>query len=245
MAAEVKPHDHGHVHGLAHQFETLEQQKESATLGMWIFLVTEVLFFGGLFLMYAVYRWSYPESFIAGSRSLNVTLGTINTAVLILSSLTMALAVRAAQLGKGRACASLLVATILLGGVFLGIKAKEYYDKFQEHHVPGASFHFEPEAESDRGPSSAAPDPRAPSRALSTAPHAQMYFNLYFAMTGLHAFHMIIGVGIILFVVVWAWQGRYTPQNHNFVEGIGLYWHFVDLIWIFLFPLLYLVGRHH
>ena len=250
---------HADVHGLAHQFETLEQQKESATLGMWIFLVTEVLFFGGLFLLYAVYRWSYPESFIAASRSLDVTLGTINTAVLIGSSLTMALAVRAAQLGKGKLCASFLIATIALGGVFLGIKAVEYKAKFDEHHVPGPSFHFEPELESVRGPSSAAPEhpgpeqatldaakPKgSPSRALSTAPHAQMYFNLYFAMTGLHALHMIIGVGLILFVIVWAWQGRYTPQNHNFVEGVGLYWHFVDLVWIFLFPLLYLVGRHH
>jgi cytochrome c oxidase subunit 3 len=241
MAAEP----HGHVHGLAHQFETLEQQKESATLGMWIFLVTEVLFFGGLFLAYAVYRWSYPESFIAASRTLDITLGTINTAVLIGSSLTMALAVRAAQLGKGKLCSGFLIATIALGGVFLGIKAKEYADKFEHHHVPGPSFHFEPEESPAQAEVDAARPKGAPSRALSTAPHAQMYFNLYFAMTGLHALHMIIGVGIILFVIVWAWQGRYTPQNHNFVEGVGLYWHFVDLVWIFLFPLLYLVGRHH
>jgi cytochrome c oxidase subunit III len=240
MAAEP----HGHVHGLAHQFETLEQQKESATLGMWIFLVTEVLFFGGLFLAYTVYRWAYPESFIAASRTLDVRLGTINTAVLIGSSLTMALAVRAAQLGASKLCALFLALTIALGGVFLGIKAVEYAKKFEEHHVPGPTFHFEPE----ETPAQAEHDPAhrtGPSRALSTAPHAQMFFNLYFAMTGLHAFHMVVGVGLMLFVIAQALKGRYTPENHNFVEGAGLYWHFVDLIWIFLFPLLYLVGRHH
>jgi len=244
LSAE-RAHGHGRVHGLAHQFESLGQQKESATLGMWLFLVTEVLFFGGLFLAYSVYRWAFPDSFVAASRTLDVRLGTINTAVLIGSSLTMALAVRAAQLGKGKVCAGFLVATIGLGAVFLGIKAVEYKAKFDEHHVPGPSFHFEPEETPAEAAADAARIPGMPSRALSTAPHAQMFFNLYFAMTGLHAFHMIVGVGIILVVAVWAWQGRYTPANHNFVEGVGLYWHFVDLIWIFLFPLLYLVGRHH
>ncbi|HKC24295.1 MAG TPA: cytochrome c oxidase subunit 3 family protein [Thermoanaerobaculia bacterium] len=239
MAAEVQPH--AHVPGLAHQFESLEQQKEAATLGMWLFLVTEVLFFGGLFLAYTVYRWAFPASFIAASRTLDVKLGTINTAVLIGSSLTMVLAVRAARLGRGKLCTLFLGATIALGGVFLGIKAVEYSEKFREHHVPGASFRFE--AEETAAPGHGARLPR--SRAEETAPHAQMFFNLYFAMTGLHAFHMVVGVGIILFVMAQAWKGRYTPENHNFVEGVGLYWHFVDLIWIFLFPLLYLVGRHH
>lgn len=245
MAAEGAG-GHVHVQGLAHQFDTLEQQKESAVLGMWLFLVTELLFFGGLFLAYTVYRWSYPSSFIAASRTLDVTLGTINTAVLIGSSLTMALAVRAAQLGKGKLCTVLLGATIALGTVFLGVKAVEYADKFKHHHVPGPSFHFEVEEAVPSEGERPAKTHEAASRAEDGgAPHAQMFFNLYFAMTGLHALHMVIGVVIILIVMVQAWRGVYTPANHNFVEGIGLYWHFVDLVWIFLFPLLYLIGRHH
>jgi cytochrome c oxidase subunit 3 len=231
-----------HRPGLHHQFDTYEQQKESATLGMWLFLVTEVLFFGGLFLAYTIYRWSFPGSFAAASRTLNVTLGTVNTAVLIGSSLTMALAVRAAQMGKGKLCTAFLGATIALGSVFLGIKAIEYADKFKEHHVPGPSFHFEEsEAAPKEDPERPAPVHEPNARAATGAPHAQMFFNLYFAMTGLHAFHMVIGVGIILFTMVMAWRGAYTPENHNFVEGVGLYWHFVDLIWIFLFPLFYII----
>jgi cytochrome c oxidase subunit III len=259
------------VPGLAHQFESLEQQKESAVLGMWLFLVTEILFFGGLFLAYTVYRWAFPESFVAASRTLDVTLGTINTAVLIGSSLTMALAVRAAQMGRNRLCAGYLAATIVLGAGFLGVKAVEYADKFEHHHVPGPSFRFEDEhgpaashagsgahaaaasgtharstaASSARGAHAEPGGAAAPAPPASRAPHAQMFFNLYFAMTGLHAFHMVIGIGVILFVIVQALKGRYTPDNHNFVEGVGLYWHFVDLVWIFLFPLLYLIGRHH
>jgi len=216
-------HEGEAVVGLHHQFDTTLQQKEAASFGMWLFLVTEALFFGGLFCAYTIYRWSYPESFTAASRTLNIQLGTFNTAVLIGSSLTMALAVRAAQLGKNKLCALLLALTILLGAVFLGVKAKEYADKFEHHHVPGPTFHFEGEG----------------------ASHAQMYFCLYFAMTGLHAFHMIIGAGLLTFVIVQALRNKYSPSNYNFVEGVGLYWHFVDLVWIFLFPLLYLIGRHH
>ena len=214
---------HPHHPALAHQFDSLAQQSEATTLGMWVFLVTEVLFFGGLFATYMIYRNWYPDAFAAASHELDVTLGTINTAVLITSSLTMALAVRAAQLGQRRLVMMLLILTMVLGAAFLGVKSVEYYHKFVEHHVPGPTFHFEG----------------------GHAPNAEMFFNLYFAMTGLHAFHMVIGVGIILIVMVQAWRGVYTPQNHNFVEGVGLYWHFVDLIWIFLFPLLYLIGRHH
>ena len=210
-----------HHPALAHQFDSLAQQSEAATLGMWVFLVTEVLFFGGLFCTYAVYRAWYPQAFAAASHELDVTLGTINTAVLITSSLTMALGVHAAQLGQRKLLMIFLVLTMALGATFLGIKSVEYYQKFVEHHVPGPSFHFE--------------EPQY-------AVHAQIFFSLYYLMTGLHALHMIIGVGVVLVLLVKAWRGRYTIEYHTPVEISGLYWHFVDIIWIFLFPLLYLIG---
>jgi cytochrome c oxidase subunit 3 len=210
-------------HGpLAHQFDDLGQQKEAATLGMWVFLVTEVLFFGGLFLVYLVYRNWYPLPFAAASREMLVWAGTLNTCVLITSSLTMALAVHAAQMGERRLLIWLLAATMLLGCVFLGVKAFEYYTEFSEHHVPGAGFRFEAEY----------------------AAHAQIFFSLYFLMTGLHALHMIIGLGIMAVMIWWAYRGVITPEYYNPVEVAGLYWHFVDIVWIFLFPLLYLIGRH-
>jgi len=212
-----------HPAALAHQFDDLEQQKEASTLGMWVFLVTEVLFFGGMFVTYAVYRNAYPGAFAAGSRELDVMLGGINTAVLITSSLTMALAVHAAQTGNRRALVWLLVATMALGGVFLGIKSVEYYHKLVEHHIPGPGFRFA-EAEYLK--------------------HAQIFFSLYFMMTGLHALHMIIGIGLMLFMLRWAWNGTITTEYYAPIEISGLYWHFVDIVWIFLFPLLYLIGRH-
>jgi cytochrome c oxidase subunit 3 len=216
------PHGHGHQPALAHHFDTLAQQAEASTLGMWVFLVTEVLFFGGLFLVYLVYRSIYPEAFIAGSHELDVVLGTINTAVLITSSLTMALAVHAAQTGHRRTLMMLLVATMVLGAVFLGIKSVEYYHKFEEHHIPGPSFQFEEQL----------------------LKHAQLFFSLYFMMTGLHALHMIIGLGVMTWMLWWSWRGIITEDYYSPIEISGLYWHFVDIVWIFLFPLLYLLGRH-
>ena len=220
-----------HQEALHHQFVDAEQQRNAASLGMWLFLGTEVMFFGGMFCAYLIYRlWYYPE-FAAGSRSLDIWLGTVNTAVLICSSLTVALGVRAAQMGKRRLLVLLLLLTLVFGLGFLGIKGVEWHDKFVEHHVPGISFsaddliqHY-PDLHID------------PSR-------TQIYFSLYFAMTGLHALHMIIGVGIFCYLTYFAWKGRYTPQYHTPVEIGGLYWHFVDLIWIYLFPLLYLIDRH-
>ena len=214
---------HQHVPGLAHHFDTLDQQTEATTLGMWVFLVTEVLFFGGLFMVYTVYRNWYPEAFAAGSHSLDITLGAVNTAVLITSSLTMALAVHAAQLGQRKLLMLFLVATMALGLVFLGIKSVEYYSKFVEHHIPGPDFHFEE---------------------VQDQLHTQLFFSLYFMMTGLHALHMIIGFGIMLFMLWWAWNGTITKDYFSPIEIAGLYWHFVDIVWIFLFPLLYLLGRH-
>jgi cytochrome c oxidase subunit 3 len=187
---------------------------------MWAFLITEILFFGGMFAGYAEYRARYPQAFAAGSHELDVVLGAINTAVLIGSSFTMALGVRAAQLGKRKPIVLFLALTVLLGLVFLGIKSVEYSHKFHEHLVPGASFSFD-------GP-----------------PQAQLFFSFYFAMTGMHALHMIIGVVLVSLIAFFAWRGRYSPDYYGPVEVTGLYWHFVDIVWIFLFPLLYLLGRH-
>ena len=214
--------DHPHHPALAHQFDSLAQQSEAATLGMWVFLVTEVLFFGGLFCTYTIYRGWYPEAFAAASHELDVTLGAINTAVLITSSLTMALAVHAAQTGNRRMLVVFLVLTMILGTVFLGIKAFEYHTEWDERHVPGLNYAF---------------DPRY-------FRNAQIFFSLYFLMTGLHALHMIIGLGIMSVMLWWSIRGTITPEYCNPIEISGLYWHFVDIVWIFLFPLLYLIGRH-
>jgi cytochrome c oxidase subunit III len=217
---------HAHAAGAhthAHQFENARQQQEAATLGMWAFLVTEVMMFGGLFLAYAVYRVTFPEAYAAASHHLNVPIGAFNTAVLIGSSLTMALGVRSAQLGRQRQLIVFLILTMLLGGVFLGVKVVEYADKFEHHLVPGANFHFD------------GPHARA----------AQIFFGLYFCMTGLHASHMIIGEAILAVLVWMARRGRFSAAYYTPIELFGLYWHFVDIVWIFLFPLLYLIGKHH
>ena len=186
---------------------------------MWLFLITEIMFFGGLFLTYAVYRKLFTDAFIEASHRLNATIGAINTAVLLTSSLTMALAVRAAQLGKRKSLMVFLVLTMILGSAFLGIKGYEYHEKFVRHEVPGTSFEWE------------GPHARA----------AQIFFAMYFAMTGLHALHMIIGMGIMTYLLIRSYKGVYSENYPWPVEIGGLYWHFVDIIWIFLFPFLYLV----
>jgi cytochrome c oxidase subunit 3 len=222
MSRETGALHEAHHPALAHHFDSMAQQSEATTLGMWVFLVTEVLFFGGLFATYMIYRNWYPDAFAAASHELDVTLGTVNTIVLITSSLTMALAVHAAQLGQRKLLMMFLILTMILGAVFLGIKSVEYYHKFAEHHVPGADFRFEKEY----------------------VRQAQLFFSLYFVMTGLHALHMIIGIGIMLVMLWWSWNGTITAEYSSPIEISGLYWHFVDIVWIFLFPLLYLIGRH-
>ncbi len=216
---------HAHVETLAlrEQFETAEQQKDASTLGMWIFLVTEIMFFGGMFLAYTIYRSTFPHVFALASSSLNVYIGAANTVVLLCSSFTMVLAVRSAQLGQRKAIITFLILTLLLGGVFLGVKAYEWNEKYVEHHIPGPTFHLEGTTEQG---------------------HAQLFFSLYFAMTGLHALHMVIGAGLLSFLIWKAKQGVYTAEYFTPVDLGGLYWHFVDIIWIFLFPLLYLIDRH-
>ncbi|MGH7343126.1 MAG: cytochrome c oxidase subunit 3 family protein [Candidatus Rokuibacteriota bacterium] len=217
--------DHGPAHhpALAHHFEDLEQQKEASSFGMWLFLVTEIMFFGGLFCAYLIYRRASFGAFAAGSATLDIGLGAFNTAVLIASSLTMAIAVWSAQMSKKKLLVWFLLATFVLGGVFLGVKVVEYGHKFHEHHVPGRHFLWHD---------------------TETAAGAQMFFSLYFAMTGLHASHMVVGMALILFLLVPAVRGRFSRDWYNPIECFGLYWHFVDIVWIFLFPLLYLIGRH-
>jgi cytochrome c oxidase subunit 3 len=218
----------------------MEQQKESSTLGMWLFLVTEIMFFGGLFTAYVIYRNMYPEAFAAASSTLNVLWGTVNTAVLIISSLTMALAIRCAQVSSRMGTVAFLLLTMLLGTTFLGVKAVEYHDKFVEHHVPGdvlnTPFHFELEDE-HQASLAQAKDPLYQK-------HAEIFFSLYFIMTGIHATHMIIGLGILAVLVFYSWRGKFDGEYYNPLEVTGLYWHFVDIVWIFLFPLLYLLGAH-
>ena len=219
-----------HKEGLQHQFVDVEQQRNAVSLGMWLFLATEIMFFGGMFCAYLVYRYWYYNEFAAGSRSIDIYLGTINTGVLICSSLTVALGVKAAQLGKRKLLVALLVITLLFGLAFLAIKGVEWYDKYKEHHIPGPSFSAQDLIE------------KYPQIPIDPRP-TQIYFSLYFAMTGLHALHMIVGVGIFSFILFQAWKGRYTPEYHTPVEISGLYWHFVDIVWIYLFPLLYLIDR--
>ncbi len=225
------------AHGpLVHHFADLDQQREASALGMWIFLVTEIMFFGGFFAAYAIYRHLYYDAFSAGSHHLSWRIGFLNTLVLIGSSLTMAMAVYSAAVGKRKAIVTWLVLTILLGGTFLGVKYFEYGEKIAPclgdglHAgclVPGPRF-----------------DPTALHLEGERGREAQIYFSLYFGMTGLHALHMIIGVPILTIIAVMAARGRFSPAWHTPVELTGLYWHFVDIVWIFLFPLLYLIGHH-
>ncbi len=210
-------------HSLHEQYREHDQQRESAKLGMWVFLATEVMFFGGMILGYIAYRDAYPEAFRAGSVHMLFLAGTLNTAILISASLFVAFAVHAAQVGDRKALVWFLAIAMLLGICFLSIKGYEYYEHWVDHKVPGISFQWD------------GPDPR----------HAEMFFVLYFFLTGFHALHMIIGVSILSFIVYFAARGRYTPEYHNPVENAALYWHFVDIVWIFLYPMLYLIGHRH
>jgi cytochrome c oxidase subunit III len=222
---------------LAHHFDDAEQQFDAAGLGMWAFLATEVLFFGGLFLGYSLYRFWYPEAFEFGSHQLDIWLGTINTGVLLASSLTMALAVHAAETNDRPAIIRFLMATIVLGSVFLGIKAYEYHHKFAENLVPGRHFSVEIGSDEQGGATS-----NTTGTEKSIDPHhVELFFSFYFAMTGVHAAHMIIGIGILLVLLTSARRGAFSGEYFTPIEMTGLYWHFVDIVWVFLFPLLYLI----
>ena len=214
--------EHAHNPNLQHHFYSMAQQLEASTFGMWVFLVTEVMFFGGMFMIYILYRVLYPEGWVLGSNHLNVALGALNTGVLICSSLTMALAVRSAQVGSKKGQVVNLILTILFGSVFLIVKYFEYAEKFEHHLVPGPKFDM----------------------SLPLANQQQLFLSIYFMMTGIHALHMVVGIGLMLVVLVMAWRGRFSASYYTPVEVSGLYWHFVDIVWIFLFPLLYLLGAH-
>ena len=221
---------------LQHHFDTMAQQKEAVTLGMWVFLVTEIMFFGGMFAAYLIYRMWYYPGFVAASHELDLALGGVNTVVLIGSSLTVALGVHAAQTGKKRQTVNYLLLTGVLGLAFLVIKYFEYSSKFDLHAAhhsasmirlfPGAGI-FEVTGEH-----------------AGIASQMRIFMVLYFALTGMHALHMIIGIGILAVITWMAMKGEFSPQWYAPVEIFGLYWHFVDIVWIFLFPLLYLVNRH-
>ena len=206
---------------VAQQFDDLEQQRSAAQLGMWVFLATEVLFFGGLFLAYTVYRSAYPRDFAAASHHTEVLIGGINTAILLFSSTLMALAVRAAELRNRKGLIWLLLGTAVLGIAFMALKAVEYHKDWTDHLVPLFNFQWH----------EANPD------------HAQIFFWLYFAMTGLHAIHVTVGIILLLIFALVARFGKFTTGHYAPVEILGLYWHFVDIVWIFLFPLLYLAGH--
>jgi cytochrome c oxidase subunit III len=217
---------HGAPHHpfLQHHFENMGQQYEASVLGMWAFLATEILFFGGLMLAYSVYRVLYPQAWAVGAHQQLMYVGMFNTIVLIGSSLTMALAVWFASLGRRVWTVVALVLTLILGMVFLGVKAYEYHAHWTEGLFPGSHFtwHEEP----------------------ALAPRVQLFMVFYFTMTGMHALHMVIGAGLLLWMIWRAWKDEFGPEYYGPVEIMGLYWHFVDIVWIFLFPLLYLIDRH-
>jgi cytochrome c oxidase subunit 3 len=240
--ATTAPEAHGHP-ALQHHFENMEQQREAGTLGMWVFLVTEIMFFGGMFLAYTLYRSYYPMAFASGSNHLDITLGAVNTGVLIFSSFTMAMAVYFTQVGKQRPQVICLVLTLILGLTFLGIKGVEYKSKWDDHLIPGRLFAGNP-----FNPTVAEHGDEDPHKLHllegASVRQVEMFYWIYFAMTGMHALHMIIGAGLLTFLLIFSLKGRFDPEYHSPVEVIGLYWHFVDIVWIFLFPLLYLLGRH-
>ncbi len=210
-----------HAVALNHQFDDLQQQNAAANMGMWAFIAQEIMFFGGLFAGYTVYRYKYLAAFTEGSNHLSIEWGALNTAVLIASSFTMAMAVRAAQQGMKNGILGWILTTMALGTTFLVVKYIEYSHKYHEGLIPGTSF------------SSDSP----------MAGQLKIFFSFYFAMTGMHALHMIIGLGIMIWLIPRIRRGTYTREYFSPIENFGLYWHFVDIVWIFLFPLLYLIGR--
>ncbi len=207
---------------LAHQFDDLQQQYQAGELGMWLFLCTEVMFFGGLFLAYTIYRTQDEAAFATASRELDLFWGTVNTVVLLTSSLTMVLAAQAAESSHRKQLVTLLVATLVLGTMFLGIKGMEYHHKYVHQLMPLFGLPFEWQGRS--------------------AGHAELFFDLYFLMTGLHALHMVIGLGVLLVLAIKANSGGLLGDFAAPVRITGLYWHFIDIVWVFLFPLLYLIG---
>jgi cytochrome c oxidase subunit 3 len=253
MSHEASPH-------LQHHFDTEEQQFDAGKLGMWLFLATEILLFGGMFVAYAIYRANHPEIFIYAHQYLDKILGGTNTVILLCSSLTMAWAVRASQLGQQRLLVVLLSLTLLGGFGFMGIKYLEYKAKWEHGLLPGT--HFAPHEGGEHkatpaapsapaatiSPSAEGPSGRARHDARDDQGHGerpsnvQIFFGIYFLMTGLHGIHVLIGMGAITWLLFRSIKKEFGPAYFTPVDFVGLYWHLVDLIWIFLFPLLYLIS---
>lgn len=234
-------------HSLRHHFANMEQQRESTTLGMWIFLVTEIMFFGGLFTAYLIYRTAHPDVWELGSEHMEFWLGTINTVILLTSSFFVAMSVHFAQRGMLKITALLLFLTVLSGFGFLGIKAVEYHNHYVEGTVPGRWWNVQKLQDSERKKyeEELKKNPHAKAPTMQVPNELQLFFYIYFVMTGLHALHVTIGIGLLFMIGLWSWQGKYTAEYHNPVHISGLYWHFVDLVWIFLYPLLYLIANKH
>ena len=231
-------HEHASLPQHRHHFETEEQQREAGSFGMWLFLLTEIMFFGGMFFAYLLYRnWYYP-AFAVASNQLKVPLGAANTAILITSGFFMALGVWAAEMRKRKTLVIMLVLTTVFGLAFLTVKYFEYKEKYEMHHIPGADFSVAQFV----NPAAYHLDekPLAPDMAQKT----EIFFFLSFAMTGMHALHMIIGIVLLFWLTHRAWRGDFSSGYVAPRENFGLYWHFVDIVWLFLFPLLYLINRH-
>jgi cytochrome c oxidase subunit 3 len=233
-----EPHEHVYVPQHRHHFETEEQQREAGSFGMWLFLLTEIMFFGGMFFAYLLLRNWYYDAFVAASNQLNVGLGAANTAILITSGFFMALGVWAAEVRKKGLLVLFLILTTLFGLAFLGVKADEYHEKYEKHHIPGANFDVSQFVNPSAYGLSEKPLPP------DVAQKTQLFFFLYFAMTGMHALHMIIGIGLLAWLMLRAQRGEFSAGYVAPIENFGLYWHFVDIVWLFLFPLLYLINRH-
>jgi cytochrome c oxidase subunit 3 len=217
-------------HRLEEQFQDLEQQHETSSLGMWVFLATEVMFFGALFLGLGAYRYLYPEAFEKASVKLNWIIGGLNTIVLLVSSLMMVLAVHAARTGQQRKLFGFLLLTAALGTLFLALKAVEYYTDYRDNLIPG--WRFEPDEWINEGLTAA------------QVPQVKLFLLFYWIMTGLHALHVTIGIGAVLAIAWLSHRGHFSPAYYSPVDVTGLYWHFVDTVWIFLLPMLYLLGTH-
>ena len=303
MATHAERIDHYHPPGLQHQFEDMKQQEESVSIAMWMFLVQEIMFFGGMFTVYLVFRSRFPMAFATGSNHLNVVMGFANTLVLIVSSLTMALTVYFAQRNNRNMQVIMIILTMMFGATFLGVKYVEYKEKYDDGLVPVAGWNrkakapaaetasitlpgeVKAEAQSEKAPEGEKPynnprgefqwseghhlvDQALKEQAENPKGHyltdyekvgyfsngqvddlkfqekVRSFFWIYFAMTGLHALHMIVGLLLMTWLLIKAWKGTFTAEYYSPVEMSGLYWHFVDIVWIFLFPLLYLLGRH-
>ncbi len=219
MSTSAAHLEHAHDPALQHHFHTKEQQFDTSKIGMWLFLTTEILLFGGLFVGFALMQQKYPDAFLAAHHHLDRTLGALNTVVLLVSSFTMVMAVWAAQTNRKKLLIALLIATMACAFIFLGVKYFEYSHKFHEGLLPGKFYSHEGD----------------------TVPNQFVFFSFYFMMTGLHGFHILGGIVAITWLLVRAIRGDFGSGYYTPVDLVGLYWHLVDMIWIYLFPLLYLI----